>query len=212
MILALFYALIGTAYAAPKLPADYLPLPLIRQTTSYDCGPTALLSVLRYWQVYDEDHGGGDADLFPLLATTAKDGTDPPHLVAGARHFSLNAQLHENMAPEELRDALDAGATVILDLQAWRDEKTKRIAWKDDWEDGHYVVLAGMDKKNAYIMDPSTKDSYAWLPVSELLERWRDYEDRNGYIQRYQRSAIVITGAHALPRPPSHPATLERME
>lgn len=189
-------------------PALILALPLIAQTTTYDCGPTALLSVLNYWSVSKQADA---AKLYPLLETTTKDGTDPVHLVSGAKSFGLEAGLYENMTREDLKDALWRGDTVILDVQAWRDEKTKGIPWEEDWEDGHYVVLAGIDDKNAYVMDPSTHGSYAWLPLDELMERWHDYEDRTGTVTRYRRLGIVIRGSAPLP-PPARIAAASRMD
>ena len=188
----LVWTLAGYALASPGLPAGALAVPLVRQATSYSCGAAALQSVLAYWGAYD----GGESGLYALLATTPKDGTDPVHLASGAVHFGLKAELREGMTLDELRRLLDSGDTVILDLQAWRVAGAT-VSWQDDWEDGHYVVLVGMDAKNAYVMDPSTLGRYAWLPLTELEERWHDYEDRDGPIRRYLRLGIVIRGKAA---------------
>jgi predicted double-glycine peptidase len=201
-MIALAFLLALPASAAPKI----LPVPLIAQTTDYDCGPTALASVLKYWGVFD----GKGTDLFGALETTPKDGTDPVHLVRGAAKFGLKAGLATNMTVQDLRDALERGDTVILDVQAWRDEKTKKLAWKDDWDDGHYVVLAGLDTRKAYVMDPSTHGTYAWLPIRELEERWHDFEDRHGAREEYRRLGIVISGTKPLSAAPV--SGLARME
>ncbi len=188
--LGLILAAAGASHAAVQLPENTLPVPLIAQATDYSCGPATLLSVLLYWQVYD----GSESSLYPILDTTPKDGTDPPHLVAGAEHFGLKAGLSSPMSLSDLKGALELGETVILDLQAWRGDQSKKLAWKDVWEEGHYVVLVGMDKDNAYVMDPSTRGSYAYLPLSELEERWHDYEDRAGSVRRYHRLGVIIRG------------------
>src|SRR6185503_8792471 len=64
MIFALFLALL-TPVKAAELPRVFLPLPLVTQTTHYDCGPASLYSVLVFWDAYN----GDETSLFPLLDT-----------------------------------------------------------------------------------------------------------------------------------------------
>ncbi|MCX5790492.1 MAG: C39 family peptidase [Elusimicrobia bacterium] len=183
--------------ARPSLPAKALAVPLHQQETNYSCGAAALFSVLRYWQAFD----GKERDLYSPLGTTRKDGTEPPKLAQVAKTFGLSAELRKGMTLSDLRAALDQGQTVIVDIQAWREGKTAKTAWKDDWEDGHYVVLVGLDDKNAFFEDPVLKDSYAYMPVEELPVRWHDYEDRHGRTQRYWQAGIVIHGKTPAPAP-----------
>jgi len=42
---------------------------------------------------------------------------------------------------------------VIVNGQAWRDDSG--IPWANEWEDGHYMVVIGLDEKNVYFEDPS---------------------------------------------------------
>ena len=49
-------------------------------------------------------------------------------------------------------------------------------AWEARWEDGHYVVAVGLDDRNLYVMDPSVRGSYGFIPRAELLRRWHDFE------------------------------------
>lgn len=192
---------LATKTPQPRLPAGFLAVPLARQETDYSCGPAALLSALKYWQVF----GGREKDLYPLLDTTPKDGTESPKLVAGARRFGLDAALKKNLALADLRAALARGATAILQIQAWPDAKTKSLPWARRWEDGHYVVLIAMDEHFAYVMDPSLDRAYGYLPLPELVERWHDYEDRHGFRQVYDHAAVFLSGrtpVKALPPPP----------
>ena len=188
---------------APTLPADYLPVPITEQETSYSCGAAAALAVLRYWRVY----AGDERSLYELRGTRPRDGTPPDNLARGLSWFGLESALRENMTLEDLRLALRRGDSVILDIQAWREDDD--TPWSARWEDGHYVVLAGMDEHYAYFMDPSTPQRYTYLPLAELLERWHDYEDRDGQIRRYYQSAVVARGAKPLPRPSDPPADPE---
>lgn len=190
--------------AEPKLPPDFLPVPLVRQSTDYSCGAAALLATLYYWKAYD----GMESSLYPLLKTTPADGTEPAALAAGARSLGLKAELRENMTLDGLGSALKKGETVILDLQAWRTPGST-VAWAATWEDGHYVVLVGMDKTYLYVMDPSTPASYAYLPVAEFLDRWHDYENRRGKRREYIHAGIVIRGTKNLKK---FPAGLGRLD
>ncbi|MBI5625513.1 MAG: C39 family peptidase [Elusimicrobia bacterium] len=190
----------------PSLPPDYLPVPVTTQETSYSCGAAAVLSLLRYWRSY----AGDEASLYPLLGTRPQDGTPPENMVMGLGHFGLDAAMQEGMSLADLRSSLRAGKTVILAMQAWRDAPGG--SWADTWDAGHYVVLNGMDERYAYFMDPSTEERYAYVPLDELLERWHDYEDRDGQVRRYLRLGIVVSGRSALPRPEEPPADPDRME
>ena len=204
LLSALVVALPSPAISSPRLPRRSLPVPLVRQATDYSCGAAALLSVLFYWNAFD----GKESDLYDLLKLSPQDGAPPENIAAAAAHFGLKAGVSENLTIDELRLALERGETPIVDLQAWREPGSKK-PWREEWEDGHYAVLVGLDKKNAYLMDPSSPGAYAWLPLDELVERWHDYEDRGGIHRRTNRLAILISGKRASRQ---YPAPLVRME
>ncbi len=204
ILFSILLAALPVRAAEPKLPSNYLPVPLIRQATDYSCGAAALLSTLYYWNAYD----GMESSLYPLLATTPADGTEPAKLAEGARSFGLDAQVRENLSLEDLHASLKKGETVILDLQAWRTPGST-TPWSATWEDGHYVVLVGMDKSHLYVMDPSTPASYAFLPRAEFLERWHDYENRTGKRREYIHAGIVIRGKKSAG---AYPAKLQRLD
>ncbi|MBI3130121.1 MAG: C39 family peptidase [Acidobacteria bacterium] len=191
--------------APPRLPARALPVPTFRQSTGYACGASALQAVLYYWRVY----GGQESKLYPLLGTTPELGTPPEGLVAGARSFGLSAHLKEGVELAELRQALTTGQTVILNLQAWSEAPARKLPWKDRWEDGHYVVLVGMDETHLYVMDPSTGLGYAYLPIPEFLDRWHDRTQVGGRWREFRRLAIFIQGKTPLD---GTPAPLTRLE
>lgn len=193
--LTLVLSLGAAALAAPgpRLPDSALPVPLVRQAAPFSCGAAVLHSLLQYWNA---PFDGGETALYPLLGTTERDGTPPDRLVRGAAHFGLTAYLSENMTVDDLRLALERGDTVILDLQAWRAEGSTQ-PWSSTWEDGHYAVLVALDERHAFFMDPSSSGSYAYIPLSELPDRWHDYEDRLGLVWRTQRLGVIVRGAKA---------------
>ncbi len=188
--------------AAPPLPADALPVPLVRQATSYSCGAASLLAVLYYWQAFD----GQESELYGPLHTTEADGTEPYNIEKVARDkYALDARYRTDVTVDDLHAALAAGQTVILDLQAWQD---RRKPWATDWDDGHYVVLVGFDDTNLFAMDPSAGAAYAYLPVDEFVTRWHDVETKNNTDRKLQHMAIFIGGTNHLP---SYPAPLAEM-
>jgi predicted double-glycine peptidase len=182
------------AAGCAHLPAGALAVPVVEQQTDYSCGPATLMAVLRYWQ----RPVACEQDLYSPLHTTPKDGTEPFMLEAVARARGLRAEYRVGASVGELRAALASGTTVILDLQAWRD--TPR-PWRDDWDDGHYVVLVAIDGDRVYAMDPSADHGYSWLTLPELEERWHDFEMRDGKRRNLQHMAVFIAGdAHGSAR------------
>lgn len=186
--------------ASPRFPDNALPVPLVVQATEYSCGAAALLSALYYWKAYD----GVETALYDKLDTTKKDGTEPEKIAEVAASFGLSAQVKRQMSIEDLRQHLVLGDTVILDLQSGPNTGS----WQSDWENGHYDVLVGMDRNYAYVMDPSQQAAYVYVPLPELMERWHDYENRHGYVQRNLQLGIVLHGERALK---AFPGRLVRM-
>lgn len=172
----------------PALPARYLPVPLISQATDYSCGAAALLSILYYWRVYSKD----EDELRRILHTTPNNGTHPAMIVRVARLLGLGAFMKENLTLVDLGHAIGRGDTVILDIQAWPDAEEAKKPWRDMWDSGHYVVLVGLDRERAYLMDPSVSDGYAYIPLEELSDRWHDYEMEAGVRREYRNLGIFI--------------------
>lgn len=188
--LFLWLVLSASAHATQirQLPDKYVHVPIVRQQTEYSCGAAASLALLRYWKAFD----GVEQDLYEDLETDPVAGTDPRSIVAVMKGFGLDARIEEGLSISDLRTALAADQTLIVDLQAWRaDTKT---SWKDRWEDGHYVVAVAIDKHRLYVMDPSTSKRYAYVPLTELMDRWHDYTDAGGEIWRLHQMAIFVEG------------------
>jgi predicted double-glycine peptidase len=176
------------AAGCARLPATALGVPAVRQATGYSCGPAALTAILRYWR----RPVACEQELYAPLHTTPKDGTEPERLAEVARARGLDAVYRTGVTVDELRAALAAGTTVILDLQAWRD---RPVAWRDDWDDGHYVVLVAIAGDRLYAMDPSADGGYSWLPLAEFVDRWHDFEERDGARVNLSHAAVFIRGA-----------------
>ena len=129
-------------------------------------------------------------------------GTPPEAIVRVAGHFGLKAELREGLSLDDLVESLRRGVPLIVDIQAWTvsDIKSPGFRWADDWEDGHYVVLIGVEDGNLVFEDPSLLGTRGYIPRAEFLERWRDYEGEPPYRpsdrddRAYVRMAIFIEG------------------
>jgi predicted double-glycine peptidase len=172
--------------ASPALPTDALPVPIMTQPDDYSCGPCSLEACFYYYKV---DDGAGVKYLYPLVHTTAKNGTEPGPLAAYATELGLSASFQTGATLADLRASLAQRDPVIIDLQAWTDKVG--VDWKTDVADGHYVVLVGMDAQYAYFMDPSGHFGYAFLPLTEFEDRWHD-TDKSG--NRFDHGAIFLHG------------------
>jgi hypothetical protein len=163
------------------------------------------MAVLYYWKAYD----GHEIPLHEVLGTTSEEGTDPLRMTRALKDFHLDATYLEHLSPQDLRKFIGLGYTVIVDYQAWRDASEPVGPWTESWEDGHYSVVVAMDREFLYLMDPSAPAAYGYLPIPEFVDRWHDYELRNGAPVRYFHQGIVVRGRDALP---SIPAPLIRVE
>ncbi len=180
------------------LPAGALGVPAVEQATDYSCGPATLTAVLRYWK----RPVACEQDLYQPLHTTPKDGTEPYMLEKVARERGLEAEYRIGASVDDLRRALAAGTTVILDLQAWRDTKKP---WSDDWDDGHSVVLVAIDGDRLYAMDPSADRGFSWMTLDELAQRWHDFEMRDGQRRNLQHMAVFVSGDAHVSAPGARP-------
>ncbi len=186
-----------------KTPLLLQGVPDVRQSTSYSCGAAALQAVLAYWGKSEREDR-----LMALLHTSPEQGTSPENIVRVARDLGLGAEIREGLGLADLEAALREGWTVIVDLQAWREDRVR--PWSETWDDGHYVVLLGADAANLYFEDPSLLGARGSIPRREFLDRWHDYEGDaplDAGDRRYVHAALFIRGDR-----PSPPAAIEAIE
>jgi len=152
-------------------------LPKTEQVDDFDCGPAALWSILRY---YGCEIGDYDAFLKECDATK-KDGTDPEDLVRVAKKYGLLTKEVHGMTIKHLERVLQEGKPVIINLQAWGQEKYYRKL-----QSGHYATAIGFDDKRIYFEDPSlhTRKRGSILK-KKLLERWRDRKADGEILNHY---------------------------
>jgi len=155
---------------APAPAAAFAALPDVRQSTTFSCGASVLQAILFYYGIEMRE----DA-LMEAARTTEAYGTHPEDILRVAREQGLRAELREGLALSDLEAAAARGVPVVVALQAWTDAPD-RVDWARDWEDGHYVIVVGIDKDNVIVEDPSLLGCRGFIPRPEFLDRWHDYE------------------------------------
>jgi len=186
--------------SSPLLPPSlFASVPDVRQSTGYTCGASALQAILAYWGTEEREDR-----LAARLHSTPEAGTHPLDIVRVAREFGLTAELRDGLDLADLERALADGTTVIVDLQAWRDRTD--VPWTETWDDGHYMVLLGMDAANLYFEDPSLLGARGVIPRAEFVDRWHDYEGDpplDPSDRKYSHMAIFLKGSRPAPARPA---------
>jgi predicted double-glycine peptidase len=120
-----------------------------RQMTEYSCGASALQAVLHYWG-RDIDEAG----LMRLMGTSEDVGTYPENIARGVLELGLQAEVRDNLTLDEVqRFTAEVGPMIALG-QVWRSQKSADVAPEDEWDNGHYIVVLGVDAQNVYFQDP----------------------------------------------------------
>ncbi len=159
-----------------------LDFPKLRQTFNYDCGATAIESVLAYYGIEVRE----DA-IIQRAHTTQSDGTCIGDIIATFHDFHLQTTAKE-MTLQDIKNYLDQHIPVLLVLQAWTEQK--KVDWKNDWDDGHYVVAIGYDETKIIFDDPSSFER-TYLTFDELQTRWHDVDVKN---KKYFNYGIAVYG------------------
>jgi uncharacterized protein len=160
-----------------------IPVPSVRQSKNYTCGPSALKSVLSFF-----GHEVTEKELADDMNTNEKDGTANDNIVRVAKERGLKADLHKNMSFNKLKSVVNKKQPVIIAYQAWPEKETE--GWEEGWNNGHYSVVVAVDNKDVYLEDPSVKDSKTRIPHEEFVKRWHD-QDADG--EKYEQLGIVLS-------------------
>jgi predicted double-glycine peptidase len=167
-----------------------LSVPDVEQATDYSCGPAALEAVLAHYGVAVAQRA-----LSLEAKTSPRTGAEAEDLAAAALRHGVAADYRSGRTLAELEQEVARGDPPIAMIQAWRD---KTGAWARDWDDGHYVVVIGLDARAVYVEDPSTKGARGVIPRAEFLDRWHGWT-RDG--KKAQRQALFFRAAGPGPAP-----------
>jgi predicted double-glycine peptidase len=181
-------------------------VPKVIQSTGYSCGASSLQAVLMYWGVCTEER-----ELLEPLETSQDMGTAPEKIVDVAISYGLEASLLEQITTDDLKRSIENRIPVIIIAQAWNGYEKDGIwvtirpeRWEEVWNDGHYMVVIGVDSRNVYFEDPALLGTRGAIPIEEFLSRWhfsREGDNPDEQTRIYIHPAIIIAGN----RPASHP-------
>ena len=140
-----------------------------RQVTEYSCGACALEAVLGYWGRDVEE-----AELMRLMGTNDQVGTWPDNMVRGVRALGFEAEVRERLTLDEVRAFTDQGHPLIVVGQFWisHRESGEDVDLRREWNNGHYVVVLGVDDEYVYFQDPYLRMGKAFIPRAAFERRW----------------------------------------
>ncbi len=190
------------------VPKKFLQPPEDRQANGYTCGPNSAKAALDYWGL------GGDQnleDIAKAMGTNAKEGTEPEAIAAYVRNHGVNAEVESGLTIDDLRKYTSQGKLVQVTYQAYADRKRisndavidgQRKAfplhdakgnwlWKNDWTDGHYSLVIGVDDKYVWLQDPSNNFGRSIVPIEEFMDRWHDTNKNNEPV--FNQTGIVMS-------------------
>jgi ABC-type bacteriocin/lantibiotic exporter with double-glycine peptidase domain len=117
------------------LPArTQLPIAALQQSTDYTCGPSCLVTLLRY---YGRD--GDEMQIAKEVQCNKETGANPQNMAAWLEHHGFKVTWGENGTLEMLRANLARGVPTLVEWTDWG---------------GHWVIVAGYDTRGT----PQTDD------------------------------------------------------
>jgi predicted double-glycine peptidase len=170
----------------PVLTKDIkAPVPQVQQLDSDGCGAACTLSVTSRWGVGKRTF----AEVEREVRTTKANGTLYEDIVHYCKSLGLHVEVHDDIAPADLRLMIDKGHNVICSIQAYGNPATY-----DKNKNGHDVVAVGWRGNWFYFMDPSMPGAWGELFERDLLLRWHDDEGTRKHPDVIKRFGLEIWG------------------
>ena len=174
-----------------------IELPIGRQTFDFDCGVKALQVVLAYY--------GIDVREDELIGQLKCDshGTPVKNMLSVAEKHGFQVVAKSDFSLEMLKQYVDENHPVMVIVQAWAERYMTLEDWKNDNDDGHYVIVVGYFGSIIVFEDPSSFRR-TWMTEEEFLVRWHDIDPRTK--ERFDHFGMVLLGKQPMPK------TLEHMD
>lgn len=179
-----------------------------RQVTEYSCGACALQAVMSYWGKNVDER-----ELMRVLRTTSEEGTYPENIVRGAQELGFQAEARDHLSLAEVERFTGGGAPMIALVQAWRSEKGAPDSAAGEWDNGHYIVVLGVDKEYVYFEDPYARMSKAFMPRDTFVDHW--HQVMGGDLKKnpkLMQLGIFVRGKSAAPRPVAAKTSLSELD
>lgn len=176
-----------------------------RQITEYSCGASALQAVLDYW--------GNELDerrVMEIIGTSEDVGTYPENIVRGVRALGLAAEARENLTLDEVRQF---GHPVIALAQVWRSQRSSAPRPEDDWDNGHYIVVLGVDDDYVYFQDPYLRMGKGFVTREAFERHWHQIMGGEAAGNpRLEHLGILIRGERPAQVAATGPAALGQLD
>jgi hypothetical protein len=133
-----------------------------------------------------------------LLNTNSEVGTNPEAIACGARSLGFDAEVIENLTLDQLERFTADGYPVIALAQVWLSERDADRSLEDIWDNGHYVVVLGVDRDHVYFQDPFIQMSKAFVPRKTFDDHW--HQVMGGDLERNPKLihvGIIVRGKRA---------------
>jgi len=162
-----------------------IDLPIGRQTFDFDCGAKALQIVMAYY--------GIDVREDELLGELKCDAGGVPvqNMISVAEKRGFNVVAKCGVSLERVKQYVDENHPVIVLAQAWAERYMTLEDWKEDNDDGHYVIVIGHHGYVIVFEDPASFRR-TWMTEEEFVVRWHDVDPRTQ--EKFDHFAMVLLG------------------
>jgi predicted double-glycine peptidase len=167
-----------------------IDLPAGRQSFDFDCGTKAFQLVMAYYGL-DIPEG----KLIEELKSSSK-GTSVKSMISAAKKRGFQVIARTGFTLPEVRDFVTKGTPVIVLVQAWAERLMTLDDWKNDNDDGHYVIVIGFSGSNIVFEDPASFRR-TWMTEEEFLSRWHDVDPETN--EKLEHFALVLLGKKPAP-------------
>ncbi len=138
-----------------------------QQTTDYSCGPSAMITLLRYL-----GRDGDEMTIVNEMGTSNTAGTNPEQMATWMNGHGFAASWHEEGSLEMIRENLSNNIPTLIEWSDWG---------------GHWVLAVGYDTRNNDILsddviifaDPydyhdDSRDGLTWFNAERFYYMWYD--------------------------------------
>jgi len=162
-----------------------IDLPIGRQTFDFDCGAKALQIVMAYY--------GIDVREDELIGELKCDASGVPvqNMISVAEKRGFNVVAKCGVSLERVKQYVDENHPVIVLAQAWAERYMTLEDWKEDNDDGHYVIVIGHHSYVIVFEDPASFRR-TWMTEEEFVVRWHDVDPRTQ--EKFDHFAMVLLG------------------
>ena len=154
-----------------------------------------------------------ERELMKVLQTTSEEGTYPENIVRGAQALGFEAEARDHLSLEEVEQFTAGGAPMIALVQAWRSEKGAPDSAAEEWDNGHYIVVLGVDNDYVYFEDPYARMSKAFMPRDTFVDHWHQVMD--GDLKKnpkLMQLGIFVRGKNTAPHPVATKASVSELD